>query len=194
VSLSLFLVEVTAQLAAINACTTLKVGDEYVEENGVPPRMVAIPSDDDFEATIGPGGIARSIRTRNAGAEVVLWGATREDVEGMISQFVVALHRACKSTTSKARGASYVLGSGRWTRKTNLTRHGFEYRLSFTVQIPIVERVWESVETPPATPGETYPAVPGDTGAAINVAAKFGLPSADPGVVDGNVVIVVPAP
>lgn len=191
---------VEAQLVAIQAwVTTIKIGDEFVEETGQAPRLVVIPTDDAYGPPIGPGGNPRPLANVTTNAIAVIWGTDRDTTEGLRDQFVIALHRALKatSTSAHARGGTYKLGKGAWTRGTNLSRAGFEYRLAFSVEIPILDRAWAS--TPNAAPStgtytgdqaNSYPTVGAPLDMVADVAATLGSPPS----AQGNQTVTVPKP
>ncbi len=180
---------IAAQLAAIGAWTsTISIGDEFAEETGAPPRIVLVPRDESFVPPTGPGGNPRPLWDRLVSCEVILWGLTLADTEGLIDQFVIATHRAFKgtSTAAHARGGTYRLGKGRWDRKTNLDKHGFGYRMTIELTIPVLDRDWST--TPQSAPdASTYTAdeiltsqlIPDDTIASANVARGDDAASGD---------------
>lgn len=175
-----FVSAIEAKLASIGAwTTTIAIGDAFAEETGAPPRIVLVPASETYQAPTGPGGNPRPLRDRFVTCEVIFWGLTLADTEGLIDQFIIALHRAVKdtSTAPHARGGSYALGRGRWMRRTNLEAYGIQYRLEVTLVIPVLDRDWTG--TPQSAPDEstysgdqilTYPRVPSGTTADTNVA------------------------
>ena len=190
--LSVLYAAITSELAAINAYTVPLVGEVHVASAEPPPKMIFIPSDDTFGPAEGPGGNPRPIATIMAATELVLQGATTDHVEGMRDQFVIALRRACKHASMQtARAGRYAISKGKWTRGVALrVKNGVEYRLTFAVAFPVVERTWETPlpGDPPQAPlpgtytgdqANTYPVIPGgDITIDANVSPKD-APDAD---------------
>jgi hypothetical protein len=182
---------ISAKLVSIGAWTsTISIGDEFAEETGQPPRIVLVPKGDAFLPVEGPGGNPRPLWDRLASCDVLLWGFTQDDAEGLLDQFIIAIHRAMKDTNTAPhkRGASYRLGKGGWDRKTNLSKFGFVYRMSVDLRIPVLDRDWTN--TPMSAPdASTYvgdqaltnPRVPPDTAAVADVAVMLGDPSTPQG-------------
>lgn len=190
-ALSQIITAIATELAALNAyVTTIAVGDEFVAENDASPRIIVIPDEDEFTPPTGAGGLLRAIKDVSASADLIIRGPTYDVVEAMRDQFVVALHRAIKgdSSSSHARGGTYALGKGKWTRGTNLARNGQEWTGSFAVMIPVVDRTWPVSADPPVPPDAsttTYPIAPGDVRAVSDVAAMLG----DPSTAQGNATV-----
>ncbi len=199
--ISAFVDAINAKLVSIGAwCQTIRIGDEFAEETGAPPRITIVPLAETYAPPTGPGGNPRPLMDRFVACEVIVWGLTLADTEGLVDQFVIALHRAVKdtSTTPHSRGGAYRMGKGRWDRTTNLEKHGFQYRLGVELVIPVLDRDWST--TPMQAPdASTYTAdeiltsrrVPNDTAAGISVARGDDAASDDAA---DEVNITVPTP
>lgn len=195
---------ISATLASIGAWTTLiEVGDEFVEELGAPPRYVLTPSSETYKPVTGPGGNPRPLWDRHIGAELTIWGSTRDNTEGMIDQFLIALHRTIKGTppgggTAYVRGGTYGIGHGKWVRNTNLDKFGFVYVLQLEIVVPVIDRDWTG--TPAQAPDQsTYTGtqiltnqdIPTGTSAVADVAAQI---SAPPAPASGDQTVTVTKP
>lgn len=154
--LSVLYAAIAAELLAINAFVVPLVGEEHVASNVAPPKMIFIPSDDTFGPAEGPGGNPRPIYTIMAATELVLQARNTDLVEGMRDQFVIALRRAMKhASMATSRAGRCGLTKGKWTRGTIKMRNGLEYRLTFAVAFPIVDRAWPTPAPPVDDPGGT---------------------------------------
>lgn len=188
--LSVIFNAIAAELARINAYAPLLQGEQFVRQNDPPPRMIVYPIGDSMGPVEGPGGNPKPLLTLLEGAELVIHGQTQDIVEGMRDQFLVALHHACKRTTTNARRAGrFVVAGGKWTRSTLIAKNGFEYKLSFSVAFPIVDRRWDALQVPDASDmadALTYPTVPGsEVETTIDVGERDNPPA------DDNVTIVI---
>lgn len=179
--------------------TTIAIGDQFVQEQGSPPRIVFTPASETFTPPTGPGGNPRPLWDRLIAVDVDLWGQTQDDTEGLIDQLIIAVHRTFKgtSTAPHARGGRYRVGAGRWVRDTNLVKYGFRYKLQLEFTVPVIDRDWTgTAATPPdastytGTQILTNQDVPPDTHAIADVAATLGTPPTD----QGHVTVNVPKP
>lgn len=172
--LTALVAEINAKLVSINAYAELVEGEAQDAEHTKAPRMILVRDSDDFAAPTGIGGNPRTLRDREHTAVVILRGPSADVVEGMIDQFAVAVHRACKSR-SAGRGVTYAIGRGKWTRAQHLLVDGAEWRTTLTVTFPVVDRAWAPGETPaaPTSSTRTYPEAPPDTKGTVSVAATI---------------------
>ncbi len=171
--ISAFVDAINAKLVSIGAwCQEIRIGDEYAEETGAPPRLTLVPMMETYASPCGPGGNPRPLHDRFVACEVIVWGSTLANTEGLVDQFIIALHRAVKdtSTAPHSRGGAYRMGKGRWDRTTNLDKLGFQYRLGVELVIPVLDRDWSTTpaEAPEASTYEgeqslTNPLMPLDT-------------------------------
>lgn len=172
--------------------TALKVGKRQLTVREPPPRIIVWWVGDTFAGPVKVGGKQRSIATANRVCEVRIHGETEDHVEGMRSQFVLALHKAVKkagTANDPNGGGSYVLGSGTVNQNTAISKNGFEYKLTFTVPSAITDRRWVPGEAPlPATytgtQGDTYASQPEDTTFGVTVGVKHDAPDDDTEAVD----------
>lgn len=185
---------IAAELLAINAYVVPTTGAGELSKNDPPPRMIFVERADEFLPVEGPGGNPRPLHTVLETSDLILLGQTREIVQGMRDQFVIAFHRACKKANQgNVRAGRYTLSSGKWMRTTLLARNGFEYRLVFGIAVPIILRTaWDSVRAPTTADfaeGQTYPTVPGDE---LTIQADVGVRDEPPA--EDNVGITIPTP
>ena len=199
---------IAAELLEINAYVVPLVGEHHVRRNDPPPRMIMYPVDDTFDGPSGPGGNPRPIHDVLEASELVIHGTTLNVVTGMRDQFVNALRRVCKrASQGSARAGRYVLGKGKWTRNTLIAKNGFEYKLTFSVVHPIVDRRWSLTdpdapagpENPPQEPNEatyegdqanTYPVVAGEE---VELTTDVGHRD-DPPAADNVTIVINPVP
>ncbi len=169
--LSVLYAAIVTEMAAINAYVVPLVGREHLARNDAPPRLIMVERDDEFLPVEGPGGNPRPLHTVLESSDLIIHGQTRDIVQGMRDQFVIAFHRACKrANEGGTRAGRYTLSKGVWNRNAIIARNGFEYRMVFAVAVPIVLRTWPTlVEGFPTAPSSddaadatTYPTVPGD--------------------------------
>lgn len=73
------------------------VGKKYIAADGVPPRVVLVPSRDRIAPPQRVGGVQRAIHTRFAGVQMHVWGADVATTEALVHQVLVAI-RAAVST------------------------------------------------------------------------------------------------
>lgn len=181
---------IAAELALLNAYVVPLIGEAHVRTNAPPPKMIFIPDHDDFTGVEGPGGNPRPIGGVMAATLVVLQGRTTDHCEGMRDQLYVAVHKACKKASAgTGRAGRYAWTKGTWTRGVALKMtNGVEYRVSFAVAFPIVDRTWEAPQPgdPPQEPtaatytgdqANTYPVIPA---AELSIAATVGPAGAAP--------------
>lgn len=209
---SLFESALTTQLAAINALVAPTFNEADVRGNAAPPKMIVFPLNDTFDAPDGPGGPIRALKDALENRMVVIQGRTRDEVRGMRDQFVIALHHACKKSRNAnagdphaVRAGRYVLGRGEWTRNTLKAVNGFEYRLTFSVQVPVVDRVWQRVDetdevpegVPQAPVASTYTpdqSLTNELATAETIGVSVGLGDEDEAAEPDDVTINVPPP
>lgn len=155
--LSVLYAAIATELAAIHAYVVPLIGEEYVRDNEAPPQIIMWPTTDTFGPAEGPGGNPKPLATVVKTTQVVIRGRTRDDVEGMRDQLVIALHAAVKGANhGQARAGRYALGGGQWMRNTLRAVNGFEYRMTFDYAAPIVKRRWAAVTPPQAPDASTY--------------------------------------
>lgn len=200
--LSVLYAAIADELAAINAYVVPLVGEEHVRRNDPPPRMIMYPTEDTPSAPEGPGGNPRPLFTLLKASELVIHGQTTDHVEGMRDQFLIALHKACKKATPNGpRAGRYQVTKGKWTRNTLIAKNGYEYKITFAVAYPVVDRRWETPAPgdPPRPPlpdtytgdqANTYPTVPGDE---LTIAANVGVRD-NPPAGDNVAINITPAP
>lgn len=118
--------------------------ERYIEQ--APPRVVWVPTQEDFSPPRGqggdivvdsaknmnlPGGAQPPLYTRQINVECDLWGATRDDVETMINAVVSAVHD-CLSM------GSYGIPTARWLLPEEAQKDGEVYRLTFQFLVPVI--------------------------------------------------------
>ncbi len=182
---------IATELLAVNAYVVPLVGRHHIAHNDPPPRMIFHELDDEFLPVEGPGGNPRPIHTVLEASRLIIQAPTRDIVQGMRDQFVVAFHRAAKrANEGKTRAGRYTLSKGMWTTNDQaIATRGFEYRLVFAVAVPIVLRAWDALQIPDAdaaAAGVTYPTIPGEE---LTIAADVGKQDAA-----DNVAITIPTP
>ena len=190
---------IATELLAINAYVVPLVGAEHLARNDAPPRMIFVEDADAITMIEGPGGNPRGLFSVVEGSECVIFGESRDHVEGMRDQFLTALHKAVKKgNAGTARGGRYAVTKGGYKRSALIGRNGFEYRLGFGVLVAVVDRKWEAPA--PGDPQQA-PVASTYTGDQINtypvVAAEELTASATVGIegdVDELVEIVTPTP
>ncbi len=172
--LSVFWDAITTELAALNAYAVPQQGEQFYARNDPGPTMIFVELDDAIGPPEGPGGNPKPLFTILERTELILRGATRDIVQGMRDQFLVALHKATKKAgAAMTRAGRYVVGKGVWAKGTIIGRNGFEYRLPFAIAYPVVARTWEALEVPgPDADATTYPTVPGDE---LTIAGSVGI-------------------
>lgn len=190
--LSVFWSAIATELAALNAYVVPLEGAEHLARNDPGPKMVFVELDDQIGPPEGPGGNPRPLFTIVERTELVLVGPTRDIVQGMRDQFLIALHKAAKkSSPATARAGRYTYSPGKWTRGTIIGRNGFEYRLVFGLNYPVVDRVWESSATIPGPDADatTYATQAGGTvtaGGGVGISADDVLVDAGPPVLTSS--------
>lgn len=122
----------------------VKLGEEYQNQNEVPPSVVIIPRGDRYSAAsarVTPRSALVSVATRAVGCEARIWAAATEEAraldtyadlratELLVDRVVLALHAA-------AHG-SLFLEDGEWL-PTSLVQYGRMYVLRFRVALPVV--------------------------------------------------------
>jgi len=136
---------IATELLAINAYVVPLVGAEHLARNDAPPRMIFVEDADAITMIEGPGGNPRGLFSVVEGSECVIFGESRDHVEGMRDQFLTALHKAVKKgNAGTARGGRYAVTKGGYKRSALIGRNGFEYRLGFGVLVAVVDRKWEA--------------------------------------------------
>lgn len=148
---------INAQLDVIHAYARLVWDEDAIAVHEPPPRMIVIPSDDQFDSPKHAASNPRALATVWEGANLIIQGETKDHCQGMRDQFVIALHVALKlSGADTAYAGQYRLGGGQWTRKQYLAVNGFEYTLRFASLVAIVKRRWDDVTPPQAPTASTY--------------------------------------
>ena len=168
--ISVLYTEIAARLLAMHAFVVPTFDERDVAKNYAPPRMIMFPTKDAFGPVEGPGGNPRPLLTVLEWSQLVIHAMTRDVVQGLRDQFLIALHEATKgSSPSTSRAGRYLLSDGTWTRATMHAAKGYEYKLAFASAVPIVKRTWaSSTQAPtPATyvgpQANTYPVEPAGT-------------------------------
>lgn len=126
------------------------VSTRALAEHAAPPRVVWVPTRDDFRGaqkrTTGGASLQHSLGTRVAGARAVCWGETIDATEDLAEALVRHLLRA---GGSGAEGVS--VESGLWVDATGATTLGEDYALSITFPVDVRAQA----AAPPARPTVT---------------------------------------
>jgi hypothetical protein len=199
--ISTFVAAVQTKLVAIGAwCTTVNIGPQYAQETGAPPRYTLVQLAETYAPPYAPGGNPRPLWDRHVMAEVQMWGTSVSTVEGMIDQWIIAMHRAAKDTSTDPhmRGSVYKMGRGRWDQTTYLDKMGALYVLGIEFLIPVFDRDWLTTAGQPPNEdtytGEqiyTYPRAGTPLTAVANVARNDPAASGSPA---DEVTVSVPKP
>lgn len=138
-----------------------EVSTRALAEHGAPPRVVWVPSRDDFQ---GPQKLSRggadaqhSLATRIAGIRCVCWGETIAATEDLVECLVRALLRRA----GPAR-IGVTIDSGAWVSEVGQTCLGEGYALSITFPVDIRAQrtagtrvsVDPALDTTATTPGD----------------------------------------
>lgn len=159
---------VTANLVAASLAPTYgHSGRERFEEQA-PPRIVWVPTTEDFQPARGqggdesvdsagnqnlPGGALPPLYTRVCNVECDIWGATRDDAETMINAVVSSVHDALSN-------GSYGIVGANWLLPEETQKDGEVYRLTFQFMVPVTrvapQTTTATVSTIPETPTSTF--------------------------------------
>lgn len=133
----------------------LFIGEQYLNQNDSPPRIVAVPTQDNFGPPMRIGMDQRSLRTCHNGWEIGLWGPDAlaspsnaltdfEVVRRMRDDFVVALHRELRGRFGES-GASvhlqpqdFELRGAKWSTPGQLTALGFVVIFDVSFKTPVL--------------------------------------------------------
>lgn len=140
------------------------VSTRAVAEHGAPPRVVWVPTNDDF---VGPqknprGGAhaQHSLMTRVCGVTLVCWAETIDATEDLVE---CAVRHLARSAGVGAVGVT--IQRGQWVSEAGVSQYGEGYALSITFPVDIRAQG----ATPPARPTVTPqldttsgPGMPGD--------------------------------
>lgn len=116
---------------------TVLVGEEQLAREGVPGRVVWVPTQDTFSPpTERYGSQQRSLHTLRASVSVHLWGSDLAAAEAMRDGFIFALRQVV--------GPNYELLGGSWAGQTTVAR-GRVYILALAIHVPVVEPAMQRV-------------------------------------------------
>lgn len=145
---------VTDFAAAYPSATALahEVSTRAVSEHGSPPRVVWVPTTDDFQgAQKGPRGgssAQHSLMTRVCGVSLVCWAATIDATEDLVEMLVRHLARA-----AGVGAVGITFQRGQWVSEAGHSQLGEGYALSITFPVDIRAQA----ATPPARPATVTP-------------------------------------
>lgn len=143
---------VTDFAAAYPSATALahEVSTRAVSEHGSPPRVVWVPTTDDFQgAQKGPRGgssAQHSLMTRVCGVSLVCWAATVDATEDLVEMLVRHLARA-----AGVGAVGITFQRGQWVSEAGHSQLGEGYALSITFPVDVRAQA----ATPPARPTVT---------------------------------------
>lgn len=137
--------DIAAANAALMTGVATWVGEEYLINNDAPPRVIWVPTRDQFDGALRyskpPTAMTpRSIFTRRAGCQIHVWGAgTVVDTNPYkdIAATELLLNRFLYMLRQVAYGA-FTLTGGSWLPKANRGELGRCYLLDVTFDIPVV--------------------------------------------------------
>jgi hypothetical protein len=119
-------------IAAVEALVPVptSIGPENVFINAEPPRIVWVPTSDDYGPPESPGQNGRPVRTRFAGAEVYVWGTDYDAAETIVHLVIGTIHQLM--------GGNYEISKGKWlaTDGRNVVC-GRAYVFRATFKIPV---------------------------------------------------------
>jgi len=156
--------------------TDVKVGKKYLVGNAKPPRVVFVPTRDNFTASQRTNGTTvarvdsdgnktfagRQLMVRSAGAQVHVWGADVATTETLVHQLLAAIHLGVAQDLdiSQVAPKGYKLLDGGWLDQA-WANNGEVWVGNFEFQFPVLEQpnptavVTDFPETPEIeTPGD----------------------------------------
>lgn len=140
-----------------------EVSTRALAEHGAPPRVVWVPTRDDFQGPQklprGGADAQRSLATRVAGVRCVCWGATIAATEDLVECLVRALLRGAGSGR-----VGVTIDSGVWVSEVGQTGYGEGYALGITFPVDVraqvtageVATVTPTLDIAHSTPGDGY--------------------------------------
>ena len=118
-----------------------KQGVRELATNDTPPRIVWVPSQDQFMVPDVSDMNARTLWTRWSGVDAHVWGKDEEATEELVHRLAVALKKAYPSTS-----ALQMVG-GRWVTQdlqdAGWAKKGEVYVLSFALGIPVTREPFD---------------------------------------------------
>lgn len=130
------------------------IGEDQLDANTLPPRLVWVPSTDTFgpAESVGRG----QLRTRLAGCFCRVWGRDFAEAESLLNDLIVAVHAVSVG--------SYQLGNADWLTKGSATTLGAACDLDLIFSVPVTARqttraITATESTVVSEPGETDPVI-----------------------------------
>lgn len=138
------LVDIFDRLQEAMPDVSMAFGQEYLEENAAPPRVVMVPTEDEalpMSRTDPLNGVQRSVGTVGAGVAFYLWGAATEEALAVSPYAHVRATEALRNRLLYfihlvATGA-YRRQGGRW-QETSVEQYGRGYEQQVQFFLPIV--------------------------------------------------------
>lgn len=145
--------QVLQDLGADVQVPTFHLGAQHVRQNESPPRVVFIPSRENWTGPQGQGGNGvgnpRPLQTRELVMLVHVWGVDPSPDADHFTVVEKIIDHLCAATRDVAPGVTVVTGGSWETNQESATRFGAIYVMETVVKIPAVREL------------ETYAAPPG---------------------------------
>lgn len=129
-----------------------EVSTRAIAEHGAPPRVVWVPSADEFKGAQknprGGSSAQHSLMTRECGVTLVCWAETVEATEDLVEMLVRHLVRA-----AGVGSLGITIQRGQWVSEAGASQLGEGYALSIT--FPVDVRAQGA--TPPTRPATVTP-------------------------------------
>lgn len=129
-----------------------EVSTRAIAEHGAPPRVVWVPSNDEFRGAQknprGGSSAQHSLMTRECGVTLVCWAETIDATEDLVEMLVRHLVLA-----AGVGAVGITIQRGQWVSEAGASQYGEGYALSVTFPVDIRAQA----ATPPTRPSPVTP-------------------------------------